>query len=167
MRRRWGRYNKYHNVRYCACGHKLEHHARVREGQSGKALMQTVPAQCQTLNCPCRKYQEVHGSTGEKDWYSGLVQQQTQGLIANLRRQVRFKLLPKQGKEWPAIYYIADAVFNDCVDNNRLRIQDYKGGYGGKARAAFNLKRRLMHQLGLKSKWCMVNRNEKRNERRS
>ncbi|MGM9680364.1 MAG: DUF1064 domain-containing protein [Eubacteriales bacterium] len=45
------------------------------------------------------------------------------GLISDLRRQVRYELIPKQGKE-RTVYYIADFVY---AENGETVVEDVKG----------------------------------------
>lgn len=45
------------------------------------------------------------------------------GMISDLRRQVRYELIPKQGKE-RAVCYIADFVY---TENGKTVVEDVKG----------------------------------------
>lgn len=62
--------------------------------------------------------------------YITLKEMEEQGLISDLRRQVKYELLPKQEKEYPgdtterACYYIADFVY---MLGDRKIVEDTKG----------------------------------------
>jgi hypothetical protein len=67
-----------------------------------------------------------------------------QGLIENLRLQVKFELLPSciiDGRKRPATKYIADFVY---IENGQEIIEDVKGRKLGPAWSCFSLKRHIM-----------------------
>jgi len=73
-----------------------------------------------------------------------------QGLIENLRLQVKFELLPSciiDGRKRTATKYIADFVY---IESGKQIIEDVKGRKAGPSWAYFSLKRHIMKtQLGL------------------
>lgn len=88
-----------------------------------------------------------------------LLEMQEQGLISDLRRQVKFVLIPAQretetvtprGKQKPGkviereVAYYADAVY---VQNGETIVEDVKGYHGGGAYEVFKIKRKLMLHL--------------------
>lgn len=71
--------------------------------------------------------------------------QEVQGLITDLRRQVRFEIAPPvviQGRKRPARYYVADFVYQRSSEEV---IEDVKGHLT----AEYRLKRHLMAAKGL------------------
>lgn len=71
------------------------------------------------------------------------------GEIRDLRRQVRYELIPKQVGE-RACGYIADFVY---LEDGRLVVEDVKGQRGGAAYSLFVIKRKLMlwiHGIAIK-----------------
>lgn len=61
------------------------------------------------------------------------------GLISDFKEQVKFEIIPKQGKEQPA-HYIADFTY---WENGVFVVEDVKG----KRTADYILKRKLMLQV--------------------
>ena len=79
-----------------------------------------------------------------------LEKMQRDGLISNLRQQVKFELLPNQrganGKVIErAVHYIADFVY---TKDGETVVEDVKGYRRGRAYDVFVLKRKLMLQKG-------------------
>lgn len=64
-----------------------------------------------------------HDSIKEANRWCELLMLQRVGAITNLQRQVKYELLPKQGKE-RAVYYIADFVY---TENGNTIVEDAKG----------------------------------------
>ena len=65
----------------------------------------------------------THDSIKEANRWCELKLLERAGKIQDLQRQVKFELIPKQGKE-RAIYYIADFVY---TENGRQVVEDVKG----------------------------------------
>lgn len=90
------------------------------------------------------KKTEVDGirfdSKKEAGRYLVLKMMEETGEIRDLRRQVKYELLPKQrldGKMHRAVYYIADFVY---IKDGKIIVEDVKGF----RTAVYKLKRRLM-----------------------
>jgi hypothetical protein len=64
-----------------------------------------------------------HDSKKEADRWCELLLLQRAGVIKDLKRQVKFELLPKQDGE-RAVYYIADFVY---MENGKKVVEDVKG----------------------------------------
>lgn len=62
------------------------------------------------------------------------------GVISDLKRQVRFELIPRIGEE-RACNYIADFTY---LENGKLVVEDVKGYKKGAAYELFVIKRKLM-----------------------
>ena len=64
-----------------------------------------------------------HDSIKEANRWCELNLLQRAGVIQDLKRQVKYELLPKQGNERP-VYYIADFVY---TENGKTIVEDAKG----------------------------------------
>jgi hypothetical protein len=65
----------------------------------------------------------VHDSRKEATRWSELLILERAGLISDLKRQVKYELIPKQDGE-RAVYYIADFVY---MENGAKVVEDVKG----------------------------------------
>lgn len=95
----------------------------------------------------------VHDSRKEAVRWVQLKLMERAGQITDLKRQVKFVLIPTQyekdenGKKKlleKEAYYVADFVYKE---NNELVVEDVKGYKGGGAYRLFSLKRKLMLQV--------------------
>lgn len=83
------------------------------------------------------------GSLKEAMHYTELVLRQKRGEIKNLQTQVKFELIPKQGKE-RACCYIADFVYED-KDGHKI-VEDVKGSKQ-MITDVFKIKKKLMKKV--------------------
>ncbi len=89
----------------------------------------------------------VHDSIKEAQRWSELLLMQRAGYIQDLRRQVKFELIPKQDGERPCTY-IADFVYKDTVLGETI-VEDVKGA----KTEVYKIKRKLMQYVhGIKIK---------------
>lgn len=92
----------------------------------------------------------VFASTKEAKRYELLKGLEKQGIISNLKLQVKYNLIPSQyimeGKKRKCVErpcdYIADFVYNDNMGNTI--VEDVKGCKIGGAYAVFKIKKKLM-----------------------
>jgi hypothetical protein len=85
----------------------------------------------------------VFDSKKEAARYAELVVKQESGEIKNLETQVRFELIPKQGKE-RACFYVADFVYED-KDGHKI-VEDVKGSKQ-MITDVFKIKKKLMKKV--------------------
>ena len=84
-------------------------------------------------------------SRREADRWQELILLQRAGKIAGLNRQVKFELIPAQGREWKgdtaerATYYIADFTY---IEDGRLIVEDVKSK--ATRTPEYRIKRKLM-----------------------
>ena len=91
----------------------------------------------------------VHDSRKEATRWSELLILERAGLISDLKRQVKYELIPKQDGE-RAVYYVADFQY---IENGKKVVEDVKGYKEGLAYRVFVIKRKLMLYLhGIKVK---------------
>ena len=83
----------------------------------------------------------VHDSRKEANRWSELLILEKAGLISDLKRQVKYELIPKQEGE-RAVYYVADFEYID--ENGQKIVEDVKGYKEGLAYRVFVIKRKLM-----------------------
>lgn len=91
-----------------------------------------------------------HDSIKEANRWCELKLLERAGEIKDLKRQVKFELIPKQEGE-RAVYYIADFVYEDS--NGKTHVEDVKGYKKGGAYNVFVIKRKLMlyiHRIKIK-----------------
>lgn len=91
-----------------------------------------------------------HDSIKEASRWCELKLLERAGEISDLKRQVKFELIPKQEGE-RAVYYIADFVYKDS--NGKAHVEDVKGYKKGGAYNVFVIKRKLMlyiHRIKIK-----------------
>lgn len=92
---------------------------------------------------------ETFDSKHEAEEYLALRDLQRKGKIRNLRRQVRYELIPKQyvdGKlAEKSVVYVADFVYE--LPTGKIVVEDAKGYKRGTAYAVFVIKRKLMLQV--------------------
>lgn len=81
----------------------------------------------------------THDSVKEANRWCELKLLERAGRISDLRRQVKFELIPKQEGE-RAVYYIADFVYNE---NGKKVVEDVKSK-GTKKKESYIIKRKLM-----------------------
>lgn len=82
----------------------------------------------------------VHDSRKEANRWSELLILEKAGLISDLKRQVKYELIPKQDGE-RAVYYVADFEY---IENGQKIVEDVKGYKEGLAYRVFVIKRKLM-----------------------
>jgi hypothetical protein len=82
----------------------------------------------------------VHDSRKEANRWSQLLLLERAGVISDLKRQVRYELIPKQEGE-RAVYYVADFEY---IENGNKVVEDVKGYKEGLAYRVFAIKRKLM-----------------------
>lgn len=82
----------------------------------------------------------VHDSRKEANRWSQLLLLEKAGVISDLKRQVRYELIPKQEGE-RAVYYVADFEY---IENGKKVVEDVKGYKEGLAYRVFAIKRKLM-----------------------
>jgi hypothetical protein len=82
----------------------------------------------------------VHDSRKEATRWSELLILERAGVISDLKRQVRYELIPKQEGERD-VYYIADFEY---IENGKKVVEDVKGYKEGLAYRVFVIKRKLM-----------------------
>lgn len=80
----------------------------------------------------------VHDSKKEAQRWSELLLMQRAGYIEDLRRQVKFELIPKQDGE-RACHYVADFVYRDAITEDVI-VEDTKGFETD----VFKIKRKLL-----------------------
>ena len=80
----------------------------------------------------------THDSIKEANRWCELKLLERAGRISDLKRQVKFELIPKQDGE-RAVYYIADFVYHNA-DDGKLVVEDVKG----KRTKDYIIKRKLM-----------------------
>lgn len=91
----------------------------------------------------------VHDSRKEANRWSQLLLLERAGVISDLKRQVRYELIPKQEGE-RAVYYVADFEY---IENGNKVVEDVKGYKEGLAYRVFVIKRKLMLYIhGIKVK---------------
>jgi hypothetical protein len=99
-----------------------------------------------------RKTPDGFDSEKERNRYSELRLLERSGYISDLRRQVRFEIIPKQYKDGHKMQradYIADFVYHDNRTGKQV-VEDVKGYRGGEAYRLFVLKKKLMlERLGI------------------
>ena len=83
----------------------------------------------------------VHDSRKEANRWSELLILERAGLISDLKRQVKYELIPKQEGE-RAVEYVADFEYID--ENGQKIVEDVKGCKEGLAYRVFVIKRKLM-----------------------
>lgn len=88
----------------------------------------------------------TYASKKEAQRHHELVLLERAGIISELRRQVKFELIPAQRMDGKckerAASYIADFTYKD--KEKKLHVEDVKGYKKGQAYAIFTLKRKLM-----------------------
>lgn len=82
----------------------------------------------------------VHDSRKEAMRWSELLILERAGVISDLKRQVKYELIPKQEGE-RAVYYVADFEY---IENGKKVVEDVKGCKEGLAYRVFAIKRKLM-----------------------
>lgn len=82
----------------------------------------------------------VHDSRKEANRWSQLLILEKAGVISDLKRQVRYELIPKQEGE-RAVCYVADFEY---IENGKKVVEDVKGYKEGLAYRVFVIKRKLM-----------------------
>lgn len=82
----------------------------------------------------------VHDSRKEANRWSQLILLEKAGVISDLKRQVKYELIPKQEGE-RAVYYVADFEY---IENGQKVVEDVKGYKEGLAYRVFVIKRKLM-----------------------
>lgn len=82
----------------------------------------------------------VHDSRKEATRWSELLILEKAGVISDLKRQVKYELIPKQEGE-RAVFYIADFEY---IENGKKIVEDVKGCKEGLAYRVFAIKRKLM-----------------------
>lgn len=82
----------------------------------------------------------VHDSRKEANRWSQLILLEKAGVISDLKRQVKYELIPKQEGE-RAVYYVADFEY---IENGKKVVEDVKGCKEGLAYKVFVIKRKLM-----------------------
>lgn len=82
----------------------------------------------------------VHDSRKEAIRWSELLILERAGVISELKRQVRYELIPKQEGE-RAVFYVADFEY---IENGNKVVEDVKGYKEGLAYRVFTIKRKLM-----------------------
>jgi hypothetical protein len=91
----------------------------------------------------------VHDSRKEATRWSELLILERAGLISDLKRQVKYELIPKQDGE-RAVFYVADFEY---IENGKKVVEDVKGYKEGLAYRVFVIKRKLMlYVYGIKVK---------------
>lgn len=88
-------------------------------------------------------------SRREMERYIDLAEQEREGRISGLRRQVVYELAPGvviQGRKRPALRYVADFVYRD--GEGREITEDVKG----KITEGYRIKRHLMAVMGIEIK---------------
>lgn len=91
----------------------------------------------------------VHDSQKEATRWSELLILERAGLISDLKRQVKYELIPKQDGE-RAVFYVADFEY---IENGKKVVEDVKGYKEGLAYRVFVIKRKLMlYVYGIKVK---------------
>ena len=96
---------------------------------------------------------QVFDSRREFVRWCELVLLEKAGQVTDLKRQVKFELIPSQKIDGKVVEracsYIADFVYKD--DKGKLHVEDVKGYKGGGAYAVFTIKRKLMmYNYGIK-----------------
>lgn len=98
-------------------------------------------------------------SAFERDRYVHLKGLEELGIIKNLRRQVRYEIIPRQDGERPA-HYVADFVYED---NGNLVVEDTKGF----VTPDYVLKRKLMLKVfGIKVQEVRIRGSRKKSEKK-
>ena len=91
----------------------------------------------------------VHDSRKEANRWSELLILEKAGVISDLKRQVKYELIPKQEGE-RAVYYVADFEY---IESGKKVVEDVKGYKEGLAYRVFVIKRKLMLYIhGIKVK---------------
>src|SRR6185369_16597098 len=120
------------------------HQWRVHPGCRGRRVENIFCAKCNEplLSPGQNKYKNVRGEASasrlEARRHMELLQSEKMGIIAELRTQVIFEVVPKQEGE-RAVSYIADFVYMD-VATGKLVVEDAKGF----ATKDYIIKRKLM-----------------------